>query len=65
VLGGLFAVYFVTMFEGLKTAPPVSASAVFTLTPIMSALFGWVLLRQGVTRASRSRWRSGRRGRSG
>jgi hypothetical protein len=24
LLGGLFAVYFVTMFEGLKTAPPVS-----------------------------------------
>jgi drug/metabolite transporter (DMT)-like permease len=49
LLGGLFAVYFVTMFEGLKTAPPVSAAAVFTLTPIMSAAFGWFLLRQGVT----------------
>jgi drug/metabolite transporter (DMT)-like permease len=48
VLGGLFAVYFVTMFEGLKTAPPVSAAAVFTLTPFMSAGFGWILLRQGV-----------------
>lgn len=46
VLGGLFAFYFVMMFEGLKTAPPVSAAAVFTLTPIMSALFGWILLRQ-------------------
>lgn len=49
VLGGLFAVYFVTMFEGLKTAPAVSASAVFTLTPVMSALFGWLLLRQITT----------------
>lgn len=49
VLGGLFAIYFVTMFEGLKTAPPVSAAAVFTLTPVMSAILGWVLLRQGVT----------------
>ena len=49
VLGGLFAVYFVTMFEGLKTAAPVSASAVFTLTPILSAGFGWVLLRQVTT----------------
>lgn len=49
VLGGLFAIYFVLMFEGLKTAPPVSAAAVFTLTPIMSALFGWLLLRQRVT----------------
>ena len=43
VLGGLFAIYFGLMFEGLKTAPPVSASAVFTLTPIMSAVFGYYL----------------------
>ncbi len=48
ILGGLFAIYFVLMFEGLKTAPPVSAAAVFTLTPLMSALFGWFLLRQVV-----------------
>ncbi|MBY6202112.1 DMT family transporter [Maritalea mobilis] len=48
ILGGFFAVYFVTMFEGLKTAPPVSAAAVFTLTPVMSAGFGWLMLRQGV-----------------
>jgi drug/metabolite transporter (DMT)-like permease len=49
VLGTLFAAYFVLMFEGLKTAPAVSASAVFTLTPIMSGLFGWILLRQVTT----------------
>ena len=49
VLGGLFAAYFVLMFEGLKTATPVSASAVFTLTPIMSGVFGWLLLRQVTT----------------
>jgi drug/metabolite transporter (DMT)-like permease len=49
VLGGLFAIYFVLMFEGLKTATSVSAAAVFTLTPAMSAVFGLVLLRQGVT----------------
>lgn len=49
VLGGLFATYFVLMFEGLKTAPPVSASAVFTLTPVMAAGFGWVLMRQVTT----------------
>ncbi|KUJ85173.1 hypothetical protein AVO45_17820 [Ruegeria marisrubri] len=49
VLGGLFATYFVLMFEGLKTAPPVSAAAVFTLTPVMSAFAGWVLLRQVTT----------------
>jgi drug/metabolite transporter (DMT)-like permease len=49
VLGGLFAAYFVLMFEGLKTAAPVSASAVFTLIPIMAAGFGWLLLRQVTT----------------
>ncbi|WP_348645510.1 DMT family transporter [Jannaschia sp. S6380] len=46
LLGGIFAVYFVLMFEGLKTAAPVSAAAVFTLTPVMAAGFGWLLLRQ-------------------
>jgi len=49
VLGGLFAGYFVLMFEGLKTALPVSTAAVFTLTPVMSAGFGWLLLRQVTT----------------
>jgi drug/metabolite transporter (DMT)-like permease len=46
LLGGLFAIYFVTMFEGLKTATPVSIAAVFTLTPFMAAIFGWLLLKQ-------------------
>jgi len=46
ILGGLFAVYFVSMFEGLKTASPVSTAAVFTLTPVMSGIFGYILLRQ-------------------
>ncbi|WP_299773571.1 DMT family transporter [uncultured Tateyamaria sp.] len=49
LLGGLFAIYFVLMFEGLKTAAPVSAAAVFTLTPVMSGVFGYVLLRQITT----------------
>lgn len=49
VLAGFFTTYFVLMFEGLKTAPPVSAAAVFTLTPILSAGFGWLLLRQVLT----------------
>lgn len=48
LLGGLFAIYFVLMFEGLKTAPPVSTAAVFTLTPILSGLFGWLLLQQAM-----------------
>lgn len=47
-LGSLFAAYFVFMFEGLKTATPVSASAVFTLVPMMTALFGYLLLGQRV-----------------
>lgn len=49
LLGGLFAIYFVLMFEGLKTATPVSSAAVFTLTPMMSAGFGYILLRQITT----------------
>jgi drug/metabolite transporter (DMT)-like permease len=49
VLGGLFGTYFVLMFEGLKTAPAVSAAAVFTLTPIVSGIAGYVLLRQITT----------------
>jgi drug/metabolite transporter (DMT)-like permease len=49
VLGGLLAAYFVLMFEGLKTAKPVSAAAVFTLTPVLAAGFGWLLLRQRLT----------------
>ncbi|MEM7521500.1 MAG: DMT family transporter [Pseudomonadota bacterium] len=49
VLGGLFAIYFVLMFEGLKTAPPVSMAAVFTLVPFMAAGFAYVLLRQRMT----------------
>lgn len=49
MMGGLFAIYFVLMFEGLKLAPAVSTSAVFTLTPVMSAGFGWLLLRQITT----------------
>ena len=49
ILGGLFSIYFVLMFEGLKTASAVSAAAVFTLTPVLSAGAGWLLLRQITT----------------
>lgn len=49
ILGGMFSLYFVTMFEGLKTATPVSTAAVFTLTPILAAGFGYVLMRQITT----------------
>ncbi|MHA7866652.1 MAG: DMT family transporter [Salipiger thiooxidans] len=49
VLSGLLVAYFVLMFEGLKTGAPVSMSAVFTLTPLMAAGFGWLLMRQHMT----------------
>jgi len=46
LLGGLLALYFILMFVALRITDPVSTGAVFTLTPILSALFAWVLLRQ-------------------
>jgi drug/metabolite transporter (DMT)-like permease len=49
VLGSLLAAYFVLMFQGLKTAEPVATAAVFTLTPMMAAGFGWLTLRQRLT----------------
>ena len=49
VVGGLLALYFVSMFEALRLTDPVSTAAIFTLTPIMSAAFGWMLLRQVTT----------------
>lgn len=49
ILAGLYALYFVTMFEGLKTAAPVSMSAVFTLNPALAGVFGYLLLRQITT----------------
>ena len=42
-LGGMISIYFVTMFEGLKTANPISMSAVFTFTPIMAGIFDFLL----------------------
>ncbi len=50
LMGALMGIYFVLMFEGLKTAPPVSAAAIFTLTPVISGLFGYLLLSQITTR---------------
>ena len=49
VLGGIFSVYFVLMFEGLKTATPVSTVAIFTLIPAVSAIAGFVILGQAVS----------------
>ncbi|MGI9389374.1 MAG: DMT family transporter [Boseongicola sp.] len=50
VLGGLMGGYFVLMFTGLKSATPVSMAAVFTLTPLMAAIFAFWILRQFTTR---------------
>ena len=50
ILGALLACYFVLMFVGLQTAAAVPTAAVFTLTPIMAAGFGWVLMGQITTR---------------
>jgi drug/metabolite transporter (DMT)-like permease len=49
LLGGLLGLYFVLMFEALRLTDPVSTGAVFTLTPLMSAGFGWLLMRQVTT----------------
>lgn len=49
VLGALLAAYFVLMFWGLQTAAAVPTAAVFTLTPVMAAGFGWLLLGQITT----------------
>ena len=46
VLGALMAVFFITMFVALQFTDPVSTGAVFTLMPLMSAFFGYFLLKQ-------------------
>jgi drug/metabolite transporter (DMT)-like permease len=46
VMGGLLGAYFVLMFYALQITDPVSTGAVFTLTPLMAAGFGWLFQRQ-------------------
>lgn len=46
VLGGLMAVFFITMFVALRITDPVSTGAVFTLMPLMAAGFGYLFLGQ-------------------
>lgn len=46
LLGGLFAGYFILMFEALRLTDAVSTAAIFTLIPAMSAVFARVLLGQ-------------------
>ncbi|SLN36994.1 DMT family transporter [Roseisalinus antarcticus] len=50
IVGTLISLYFVLMFEGLKSAPAISSAAVFTLSPLLAAGFGWLTLRQRLTR---------------
>lgn len=49
LLGGVFSVYFFLMFVALRLTDAISTAAVFTLTPLMAAVFGWLLLRQVTT----------------
>lgn len=46
ILGALMAVYMVTMFIALQFTKPVATGAIFTLMPLLSAGFGWLLMRQ-------------------
>lgn len=48
-LAGLYVLYFVSMFEGLKTAEPVSMAAVYTSNPGLTALFGYLVVSQITT----------------
>lgn len=43
VLGGLISIYFVLMFEGLKTASPITMSAIMTLTPFLAAILEYFI----------------------
>ena len=49
ILGACISIYFVLMFEGLKFASSLSLAAMFTFAPLLSGLFGFVLMRQRMT----------------
>lgn len=46
LLGAVLGVYFVTMFEALRLTDPVSLAAVFTMTPLMTAVLSRFTLGQ-------------------
>ena len=46
ILGFLMATYMFTMFKALEFTSPVQTGAVFTLMPLISAGFAWMLMRQ-------------------
>ena len=46
MLGLLMGTYFVSMFIALTLTEPIATSAVFTLIPLMTAAFGFLVLKQ-------------------
>ncbi|WP_377290372.1 DMT family transporter [Rhizobium sp. SG2393] len=46
VLGGLIAIYMLTMFTALEITSPVATGAVFTLMPLLSAALAFLLMGQ-------------------
>ena len=46
ILGGLISLYFVFMFEGLKTASPIAMSAIMTLTPFLAMTLEYFIYRR-------------------
>jgi len=44
LLGCMYAVFFVFMFEALKTATVITTSAIFTLMPLMAMILDWKIM---------------------
>ena len=50
ILGALISIYFITMFEGLKTASSTSMAVVFTLTPLLAGFFDLIFSNRVMSR---------------
>lgn len=46
VIGALMSTYMLSMFIALQFTAPVATGAIFTMMPLMSAGFAWLLMRQ-------------------
>ena len=46
ILGGLVSLYFVLMFEGLKTASPIAMSAIMSLTPFLATVLEYFIYKR-------------------
>ncbi len=46
VLGCLMGIYMLTLFIALRLTTPIATGAVFTVMPLLSAGFAWLLIRQ-------------------